>query len=298
MLERFAGRWNLLVRGKGGKKEGRGGALTHLDSHAFNFLFLPLSLPQGIDLKNEPHGIATWGKGHPKTDWNTFATHAMQTLAARVPAFQGVFFVEGVEGHDWDTKYHYWWGGDFDGVRQYPIATGNEALDKRVVYSPHIYGPEVFADHNYFKDPRFPKNMMGIWDEQFGWIEKTTGRAVVLGEWGGTIVGDSKAAANQQKLAQWLVKACIPDNFWWCLNPATEFNGSLLGETYQIVDENVLRMLHFVQPKPTRFHHNIADGGSVCVLDGAFANARCAIRLGLDMNASQAALKAEKEYQP
>jgi len=74
--------------------------------------------------------------------------------------------------------------------------------------------------------------MMGIWDEQFGWIEKTTGRAVVLGEWGGTIVGDSKAAANQQKLAQWLVKACIPDNFWWCLNPATEFNGSLLGETY------------------------------------------------------------------
>lgn len=133
-----------------------------------------------------------------------------------MPAFQGVFFVEGVEGHEWET-YHqhaYWWGGNFEGVHKYPIATGNAELDKRVVYSPHIYGPEVFARHQYFQDPTFPENMPGIWDEQFGWIEKTTGRAVVLGEWGGSIVGDKKAAANQQKLAQWLVKACIPDNFW------------------------------------------------------------------------------------
>eukprot|EP00624_Nannochloropsis_granulata_P002397 evm.model.NODE_22070_length_83641_cov_42.053585.27 len=264
MLERFAGHWNLL----------------------------------GIDLKNEPHGIATWGKGHPKTDWNTFVTHAIQTLAARVPSFQGVFFVEGVEGNNWNSKYHSWWGGNLDGVRRYPIATGDEALDNRVVFSPHIYGPEVFGGHTFFRDPRFPENMMGIWNAQFGWIEKTTGRAMVLGEWGGTIAGDSKAAANQQKLAEWLVKACIPDNFWWCLNPATQFNGSLLGKTYQMANENVLRILHFVQPKPTRFHHDIAEGGSVCVVDGAFANTRCAIRLGLDMNSSQTTFKAEKEYQP
>lgn len=71
-----------------------------------------------------------------------------------------------------------------------------------------------------------------------------------------------------------------------------------MGETYQIVDENVLRLLHSVQPKPTRFHHNAADGGSLCVVDGAFANPRCAIKLGLDMSVSHAALKAAREVQP
>lgn len=37
--------------------------------------------------------------------------HAIRTLADKVPAFQGLFFVEGVEGHQWDSRYAYWWGG-------------------------------------------------------------------------------------------------------------------------------------------------------------------------------------------
>lgn len=263
VLSRVAGRWNLM----------------------------------GIDIKNEPHGIATWGRGNPKTDWNLFAQQAIQTLAARVPQFQGVFFVEGVEGHRWETPYPYWWGGNFDGVKHAPIRTGSEELDKRVVYSPHIYGPEVFSSHNYFKDPKYPENMFDIWNQQFGWIEKATGRAVVVGEWGGSIVGDKLAAANQQKLAEWMVHSCIPDNFWWCLNPATKFNGGLLGETFQIVDENVLRILHYVQPKPTRLHHN-KDGNSLCVEDGAFASTRCSLKMGLGIPHSQGALKAEVEIQP
>lgn len=39
------------------------------------------------------------------------------------------------------------------------------------------------------------------------------------------IVGDPKAAANQQALARWLVKACIPDNFWWCVGKRGEGEG-------------------------------------------------------------------------
>jgi len=264
LLRRFAGRWNLL----------------------------------GIDLKNEPHGIASWGHGHPKTDWNAFATKSIQTLATRVPDFHGVFFVEGIERPRWNSPHAYWWGGNLEGVRKYPISTGSEDLDRRVVYSPHIYGPEVFPRHRYFQDSRFPDNMPGIWDHQFGWIEKSTGRAVVLGEWGGSIVGDRKAAANQQKLAEWLVHACIPDNFWWCLNPATEFNGGLLARDYQAVDKNVLQMLHYVQPKPTTFHGGIGAGDPLCVVDGAFANVRCAVKMGLPISTSMAALMAEKERQP
>lgn len=34
---------------------------------------LPLSLHPPADLKNEPHGLATWGTGDEATDWNTAA---------------------------------------------------------------------------------------------------------------------------------------------------------------------------------------------------------------------------------
>ncbi len=36
-------------------------------------------------------------------------------------------------------------------MRKAPIATGREDLDKRVVYSPHIYGPEEFSRHDYVR---------------------------------------------------------------------------------------------------------------------------------------------------
>lgn len=141
--------------------------------------------------------------------------------------------------------------------------------------------------------------MLDVWNRQFGWIEKTTGRALVLGEWGGSIVGNPKAAANQQTLARWLVKNCVPDNFWWCLNPHTTFNGGMLGESYEIVDTNVLAILHFANPMPTRFQPT-GEGGDkrVCVIDGAFADARCSLRMGLPLARAQQAVKAEKLVNP
>ena len=35
------------------------------------------------------------------------------------------------------------------------------ALNDRVVYAPHIYGPDVF-DMDYFKDLRFPNNVFEV----------------------------------------------------------------------------------------------------------------------------------------
>ena len=63
------------------------------------------------------NSIATWGKGNARTDWNVFAQRAIRHLAEKVPEFEGVFFVEGVEGHQWDTKHAFWWGGEYAVVR-------------------------------------------------------------------------------------------------------------------------------------------------------------------------------------
>ena len=58
------------------------------------------------------------------------------------------------EGCDWTypsfdyvnnfSPYHYaWWGGNFRGVREYPIDLGK--YKSQLVYSPHDYGPMVYA---------------------------------------------------------------------------------------------------------------------------------------------------------
>jgi endoglucanase len=105
--------------------------------------------------------------------------------------------------------------GNLQGLRTRPIRTGSDHMDRRVVFSPHIYGPEVF-EHAYFEDPAFPENLFAIWDAQFGFVESVSGRAMVIGEWGGSISGDNeKAALTQQKLAEWLVSRCAPDQYWW-----------------------------------------------------------------------------------
>lgn len=48
-----------------------------------------------------------------------------------------------------------------------------------------------------------------------------TGRALVVGEWGGTIMGSTSlknetlAGITQQKLAEYMVSRCMADNYWW-----------------------------------------------------------------------------------
>ena len=99
---------------------------------------------------------------------------------------------------------------------------------------------------------------------------------MVVGEFGGSITG--KAGKTQQKLAQWLLENCMADAFWWCLNPATAYNGGMLGADYKTVDQNVLMLLDYLQPHPTRFLEK--GKGKVCAIEGRPANARCSKHKG------------------
>lgn len=77
-----------------------------------------------------------------------------------------------------------------------------------------------------------------------------------------------------------------------CLNPKTQHNGGMLGETYATADTNVLTLLNYVQPKPTTFH--VREAGSVlCITEGAYANPRCTLRSGLPLNSSFMAAPAK-----
>ncbi|KAG5191657.1 glycoside hydrolase superfamily [Tribonema minus] len=231
----------------------------------------------GIDLKNEPHGQATWGMGK-STDWDAAAVRIVTAIKSAYPAFNRLIFVEGVgtEGtyHMFNTQhpsYYKNWGGNLDGVSYKPIDFGSKDLNDLLVYSPHVYGPSV-ADQPYFNTATFPDNMPGIWDEQFGWIEGSSGKAVVTGEWGGWYTGQDKLW--QEAWVKYLRSRCLGDNFVWCINPDSSDTGGLLLNDWTTPDAAKMALLSKLQPTPSVFTSPILDG-ALCVDHGAAAAEQC-----------------------
>jgi aryl-phospho-beta-D-glucosidase BglC (GH1 family) len=50
--------------------------------------------------------------------------------------------------HYADPELGNWWGGNLMGVKAMPLDTGDEELNARIVYAPHLYGPEIY-EHDY-----------------------------------------------------------------------------------------------------------------------------------------------------
>ena len=56
-------------------------------------------------------------------------------------------------------------------------------MAKKVVYSPHVYGPSV-APQPYFSATDFPDNMPDIWNTHWAFIKGSQTAAITVGEWG------------------------------------------------------------------------------------------------------------------
>ena len=89
----------------------------------------------GVDLHNEPHGVATWGGGNKNpdepTDWLAAAEQGGNAVLSIDPNW--LVFVEGVENYN-DTSEG--WGINLAGVKTAPVVL---SVPNRVVYSPHAY---------------------------------------------------------------------------------------------------------------------------------------------------------------
>jgi len=161
-----------------------------------------------------PPSLPSFPSSHPPLQ--DLATY----LYAKHPQYKGLVFIEGTQlatakHHKLDPN-NKWWGGDLEGVKEFPIDLGSEALNKKVVYSPHVYGPDAFVQP-YFGAKDFPKNMPAIWKSQWAFAEGETDRAVVVGEWGGHYEKQDKVW--QDAFAKYIVDECLEDTFYWCLNP-------------------------------------------------------------------------------
>mmetsp|Transcript_45072 Transcript_45072/g.73442 ORF Transcript_45072/g.73442 Transcript_45072/m.73442 type:complete len:284 (+) Transcript_45072:190-1041(+) len=103
------------------------------------------------DLKNEPKGAASWAT-NDGNDWGKAATKIGNAVLDQCSRL--LIFVEGVS-----QRRNYFWGSDFNGYTRAPITL---SVPRRLVLSPHIYGPGV-ANQTYFTDPTF-SNMFDVWE--------------------------------------------------------------------------------------------------------------------------------------
>merc|ERR1711988_1154886 len=230
-----------------------------------------------LDLKNEPHGRATWGDGNEWTDWNLAAEKMATHIMDNHPEFTGFFFVEGtqqanIENIDPNPKF---WGGDLEGASKYPITFrkyGEEYAESenRIVYSPHVYGPDVYQ-MNMFWSQDFPNNLPEVWYKQWAFAEEVTNKPNVISEWGGHYEPGSPDEIWHVALANYLVENCLEDNFYWALNPNSGDTGGLLYDNYLEADWRKLELLGRVQPQPSKLSWG-KDGKSVCYYQGAYAN--------------------------
>ncbi len=187
----------------------------------------------GIDLKNEPHGAATWGSGDTTTDWDQAAKRAANAVLAVNSNL--LIFVEGIQENSTcsSSSNAHWWGGNLEPQNCYPLDIESDKL----VLSPHVYGPDVYAQ-SYFSDSNFPANMSGIWDTQFGFLVDQD-ITIVPGEFGGKYgEGDSRDVDWQNTFVDYLIDNQVCNFFYWSWNPDSGDTGGILADDWQTVNEN------------------------------------------------------------
>lgn len=183
----------------------------------------------GADLHNEPHAPACWGCGDTTKDWRLAAQKAGNAVLAVNPNW--LIIVEGVDIFNGDG---YWWGGNLEGVAQFPVQLN---VANRLVYSPHDYPADV-ASQPWFSDPTFPNNMPGIWETHWGFIQKQNIAPIMLGEFGTTL------ATSQD--SQWLgaltsyLGTGVNGISWtyWSWNPNSGDTGGILKDDWLTVNQN------------------------------------------------------------
>ncbi len=207
-----------------------------------------------IDLKNEPHGKkdeGTFAKWDGSTDINNWRYAAELGAAAVLEQNPNLLvMVEGIEvypkfedGADWNSvgldyskePYPYsnfhgtWWGGNFRGVREFPVNLGEH--QDQLVYSPHDYGPLVYNQTWFYDGFNQDTLMEDCWYDNWFFIQDEGIAPLLMGEWGG-FLDEEHDEDGKNKL--WM--SCLRDlmienrihHTFWCFNENSGDTGGLI----------------------------------------------------------------------
>ncbi|MDO4862939.1 MAG: cellulase family glycosylhydrolase, partial [Ruminococcus sp.] len=159
-----------------------------------------------------------------------------------------LIFIEGVEqypktdqGFTYDTPdiwdapadkspwYGAWWGGNLRGVKDFPVVP--ESGTSQIVYSPHDYGPSVYAQTWFDKDFSEQTLLDDYWYDTWAYINDQDIAPLLIGEWGGHM-DEGKNQKWMELLRDYMIKNHINHTFW-CINPNSGDTGGLLDPTFQ-----------------------------------------------------------------
>lgn len=215
---------------------------------------------------------------HP-TDWRQEVERLIPELAVphRSPeghifSFRGLYIVQGMHQgqigslaypYDQPKAYSYWYGGNLEGLRHYPLRLP-ASLQSKIAYTIHTYGPSVWPQSHFESLDAYhhPERLAEVFELQSGFIEPLTHRALLIGEWGGRneiLKGESNPVKNGKDdaaildgIADWYRDHCIADGFWWALNPESSDTGGLFqDESYSAPVAHRLARAHQLQPYPS-----------------------------------------------
>ena len=208
-----------------------------------------------IDLKNEPHGkpeegkFAKWDDSTDENNWKYAAERGAEACLSVNPNL--LIMVEGVEcypdfdsGADWSTPsvdyarygefngvFGAWWGANLRGVRKLPI---NEKYKSHIVYSPHDYGPSVYAQTWFAGDYDEQSLLDDYWYDTWAYINEEGIAPLLMGEWGGHL-----GTSNEKwmgLLRDYMIKKHIHHTFW-CFNENSSDTGGLVDVDFKTWDE-------------------------------------------------------------
>jgi endoglucanase len=189
----------------------------------------------GADLHNEPKGMATWGSGDARTDWQQAAERAGNAVLQANPNW--LIVVEGIESYQ--KKDYYWWGGNLMAAKEHPVRLSDQS---KLVYSAHDYGPGVWKQ-KWFDAPNFPNNLASVWRKHWAYLQQDGIAPVLMGEFGGRSVSPSTTEGKWQRtLVQFLKDNGISYTYWvW--NPNSGDTGGVLKDNWKSIDKAKLDLL-------------------------------------------------------
>lgn len=199
------------------------------------------------DLKNEPHGkpnegknAAIWNDSKDANNWKYVAETAAAKVLSKNPNV--LILVEGTEiypikkGGDYssanaDDYYFNWWGGNLRAVADYPIDLGK--YQNKLVYSPHDYGPTVYAQPWFQKDYTYDSLMKDCWHDNWLYIHEEKIAPLLIGEWGGFM---REPNLKWMTYMRQLISTYHLNHTFWCLNANSGDTGGLLLDDFTTWD--------------------------------------------------------------
>ncbi|MBO6193921.1 MAG: glycoside hydrolase family 5 protein [Clostridiales bacterium] len=203
------------------------------------------------DLKNEPHGAASetehaiWNDSEDDNNWRYVAETAGNIILDNNP--HALIMIEGIQIYPIDPiannftstndedYYNSWWGGNLRAVADYPIDFGSPERNAQIVYSPHDYGPAVYAQPWFEGGFTYESLYEDYWHDAWLYIDEEEIAPLLIGEWGGFMTGDNLTWMTYMRQ---LIAEYHLNHTFWCFNANSGDTGGLVLDDFVTWDED------------------------------------------------------------